>query len=111
MSVRIDRNTQGGLYTLDGDLKTPIVSMPGKAGGGLITLTDWTGTTVSFIVGASADNMKPFYDGAGALVTKLVAADQAIAIPEDVCKFAMIQILASGGTVAEGQAIGLVFKS
>ena len=109
MSMRIDRNPDGGAYVLDANLKSPIISIMGKAGGGIVALSNFGGTGFTFEVGADRALMVPLVDGDGSAISVTLAADQACEIPEPAMKFAQIRLVAVGAT--QGQGVGVVFKS
>lgn len=111
MSMRMDRNSDGAAFVLDANLKTPIIAIPGKGGGGIVAFSNFGGTGFTFEVGATRDLMVPLMDGTGSAITVAVSADQACAIPEAAMKFAQIRLCAIPSGAAQGQGVGVVFKS
>jgi hypothetical protein len=111
MGVPIDRLPHEERATLTATLKTAILPIHSKAGGGIMAEADFAGDTIAFEVGAIREEMVPLYDGAGAAMTVTIGASQAVAIPEDAMKFAFLRLVASGAGAAEGQHLRIVTKS
>ena len=78
---------------------------------GVVLPAEFSGSQLEFLVGGDRNTLYTLYDGAGGKVAITAASSQAFSLPDAVCDFKAVQLVADSANTATSVVATIVKKS